>query len=588
MRDGKHRPARLYIPRRLLFPLAARYCYFPASSKLRFIFKSVHLYTENGSVTAVQQEFLLTPGSYSQISDPLPFYFSTPTGVEQFMGTLKRLTEFELWRCILEYSSNAPLATTVVPFLSVTRNPQLRTLPNLANDLILVEKAIEREKLLQCPSLRHPPSPRQEQEHLPVGTRGSPEDTRSWNPIKWLPSTSAMSASTGQSAESNDTREDGLGDGSNLQLETLHEWGSDLELASPRMFDSCLGSSWSTSISSVPFTALMSAPSPTSSLMTNHKTACSSWSSPNLGLNSLSGTFDYHLDSSSSQSNFGHGRLALTHDLPSPGGNLSSCHSESVPMGMNAGLPYKPRNSAPLRKAVERTRSHCSDESVCTPPILNERQGSGYSLHSHSLPPQATKLRLSDCSHDLSPQETSSSRLTETSLSRKDGVTTRNMLEKVSGTSSHHQRGPTERMTEITLSELSNYFNMPITQASKELKVGLTVLKKRCREFGIPRWPHRKMKSLDSLIHNIQELAKGPEGKTSAPVMNAVKELEHQKKRMEERPGIELAERTKRLRQACFKASYKKRRQAQTLAQQESYEVSGAVPVDQCVSTLVS
>lgn len=86
----------------------------------------------------------------------------------------------------------------------------------------------------------------------------------------------------------------------------------------------------------------------------------------------------------------------------------------------------------------------------------------------------------------------------------------------------------------------------------------------------------------------MQELAKGPEGKTSAPVMNAVKELEHQKKRMEERPGIELAERTKRLRQACFKASYKKRRQAQTLAQQESYEVSGAVPVDQCVSTLVS
>jgi hypothetical protein len=45
---------------------------------------------------------------------------------------------------------------------------------------------------------------------------------------------------------------------------------------------------------------------------------------------------------------------------------------------------------------------------------------------------------------------------------------------------------------------------MPITQASKELKVGLTVLKKRCREFGIPRWPHRKMKSLDSLIQNIQ------------------------------------------------------------------------------------
>ncbi|KAL2635891.1 hypothetical protein R1flu_007370 [Riccia fluitans] len=551
------------------------------------IIKSVHVYAENGSVTAIQQEFLLSPGAYAQISEPQPFCVSKfhPAGVEQFMGTLKRLTELEQWQCILEFSAKAPLATTLIPLLSVTRNPQLRALPNLAIDLIQVEKAILREA--QCFGPRQPRSPRQEQERLPAGTRGSPEEARSWHPLKWMPSSSAMSTSTVHSAESSDTREDGLGDGSSLQIETLHEWGSDLELASPRMFDSCiLGSTWSTSISSVPFTALMSTLSPTSSLINSHKTACSSWSSPNLGLNSLSGTFDYHVDSSSSQSNFGPGRISLKNDLPSPGGNLSSCHADPVPMGVNTELSYKSRSSPPLRKVVERTRSHCSDESVCTPPLPNERQGSGFSLR--SLPPQATKLRLTDRSQDLSPQETSSSRLTETSLSRKDGVTTRNMLEKVSGTSTHHHRGPTERMTEITLSELSSYFNMPITQASKELKVGLTVLKKRCREFGIPRWPHRKMKSLDSLIQNIQELAKGPEGKTSAPVMNAVKELEHQKKRMEERPGIELAERTKRLRQACFKASYKKRRQAQTLAQQESYEVSGAVPVDQCVSTLVS
>lgn len=76
------------------------------------------------------------------------------------------------------------------------------------------------------------------------------------------------------------------------------------------------------------------------------------------------------------------------------------------------------------------------------------------------------------------------------------------------------------------------------------------------------------------LCFAIQELARGPEGGTSGPVMSAVKELEHQKRRMEERPGIELAERTKRLRQACFKASYKKRRQALTsLLQQDMGEV---------------
>lgn len=45
---------------------------------------------------------------------------------------------------------------------------------------------------------------------------------------------------------------------------------------------------------------------------------------------------------------------------------------------------------------------------------------------------------------------------------------------------------------------------MPITQAAKELNVGLTFLKKRCRELGIRRWPHRKLMSLQTLINNVQ------------------------------------------------------------------------------------
>ena len=43
---------------------------------------------------------------------------------------------------------------------------------------------------------------------------------------------------------------------------------------------------------------------------------------------------------------------------------------------------------------------------------------------------------------------------------------------------------------------ISQYFYMPITQAVKELDVGLTPLKKRCRERGICRWPYRKLMSL--------------------------------------------------------------------------------------------
>lgn len=58
----------------------------------------------------------------------------------------------------------------------------------------------------------------------------------------------------------------------------------------------------------------------------------------------------------------------------------------------------------------------------------------------------------------------------------------------------------------IRFEDISKYFYMTITDAAKMMNVGLTVLKKRCRELGISRWPHRKMKSMKSLIHNVQVL----------------------------------------------------------------------------------
>ncbi|GLJ33331.1 hypothetical protein SUGI_0670610 [Cryptomeria japonica] len=133
-----------------------------------------------------------------------------------------------------------------------------------------------------------------------------------------------------------------------------------------------------------------------------------------------------------------------------------------------------------------------------------------------------------------------------------------------------------QQRSDISYSELSQYFHMPITQAAKELKVGLTVLKKRCREFGIPRWPHRKMKSLGNLINNIQELVKSNAGVSQARLTNAVEILKEQKRLMEEIPGIELDERTKRLRQACFKANYKKRRAAQNNIKSSNTTSSGS------------
>ncbi|KAH7538244.1 hypothetical protein FEM48_Zijuj03G0178700 [Ziziphus jujuba var. spinosa] len=105
----------------------------------------------------------------------------------------------------------------------------------------------------------------------------------------------------------------------------------------------------------------------------------------------------------------------------------------------------------------------------------------------------------------------------------------------------------------LELNDIQKHFDVPITKAAKELKVGLTVLKKRCRELNIMRWPHRKIKSLKSLINSVKEMGLADE----------IMMLEEHKRLLEVLPDTELTEKTKKLRQACFKANYKKRRSLQ-------------------------
>ncbi|XP_050225952.1 protein RKD1 [Mercurialis annua] len=113
---------------------------------------------------------------------------------------------------------------------------------------------------------------------------------------------------------------------------------------------------------------------------------------------------------------------------------------------------------------------------------------------------------------------------------------------------------------DLTRQVISKYFYTPITQAAKELNVGLTLLKKRCRELGIRRWPHRKLMSVQTLIKNVQEMKKVQGDDNEERVREAIEILEREKKLLEEMPDMELEHTTKRLRQACFKANYKKRK----------------------------
>lgn len=60
------------------------------------------------------------------------------------------------------------------------------------------------------------------------------------------------------------------------------------------------------------------------------------------------------------------------------------------------------------------------------------------------------------------------------------------------------------RRPAVTLEALRQHFHLPMTEAAKNFRVSLTLFKKLCRQHGIRRWPHRKLKSLKSKIVDLQ------------------------------------------------------------------------------------
>lgn len=55
-----------------------------------------------------------------------------------------------------------------------------------------------------------------------------------------------------------------------------------------------------------------------------------------------------------------------------------------------------------------------------------------------------------------------------------------------------------------TLERLQSVYHKPINDAATALGMGVTVLKKQCRDRGITRWPYRKLSSLDKLIASVE------------------------------------------------------------------------------------
>ncbi|KAK7367201.1 hypothetical protein VNO80_09210 [Phaseolus coccineus] len=135
-------------------------------------------------------------------------------------------------------------------------------------------------------------------------------------------------------------------------------------------------------------------------------------------------------------------------------------------------------------------------------------------------------------------------------------------VESSPGLPGKKKRAPSDLVAKISLSDLVQYFGMPIVEASRNLKVGLTVLKRKCREFGIPRWPHRKIKSLDSLIQDLQEEAQNQELENMEAAMAVTKRqkmLESEKENIEKKPFMDIQSETKRFRQDVFKRRHRAR-----------------------------
>ncbi|CAH2076629.1 unnamed protein product [Thlaspi arvense] len=179
--------------------------------------------------------------------------------------------------------------------------------------------------------------------------------------------------------------------------------------------------------------------------------------------------------------------------------------------------------------------------------------------------PKPRKIVLKQDLNCLPDSETESDE-TEDDRSESDAKT--EMLKK--------KRTPSEHVAGLSLEDLSKYFGVPIVEASRNLNVGLTVLKKKCRQFGIPRWPHRKIKSLDSLIHDLQEEAEKQQEKNKAAALAVAtrqKKLEIEKINIVKRPFMEIQVETKKFRQDNFK---KRHRASRAKKNQESLVTSSS------------
>ncbi|XP_031120607.1 protein RKD4-like [Ipomoea triloba] len=127
-------------------------------------------------------------------------------------------------------------------------------------------------------------------------------------------------------------------------------------------------------------------------------------------------------------------------------------------------------------------------------------------------------------------------------------VVERSMIE----TLAHRQRKNTRRTfrdsSTISKEMISKYFHLPIYRAAKELRVGYTILKERCRELGIFKWPYRQLVSLEKLSGKAQVFSNI---ENDHDIKEAMKELKSRREMLLSDPNLKLNPADIRLRDSC-------------------------------------
>jgi hypothetical protein len=95
----------------------------------------------------------------------------------------------------------------------------------------------------------------------------------------------------------------------------------------------------------------------------------------------------------------------------------------------------------------------------------------------------------------------------------------------------------------ITYPDIAQCFDMPIRDAAQILGISLTQLKRLCREFNIPRWPYRRLNSIQRRIEVLTIMLErnnqtGGDDRTARDTRDEMRKLQEEARSIKEDPTI--------------------------------------------------